>query len=190
MAYRDDSAARAAIATARDRRPLPLLAPLEVASPCDRGWDDLARTGNDRVRACGGCRRHVYDAAGATAGEIDQLILATDGHACVRYFQRGDGTILAGDCPVGRRRARLRRAVMASVAVAAIGVVLAVVVRAQPKHTVIRSSDGGSGAWVPSLFDPLGATHIVVPDPDEVRRLHAADATTGASVDYHYDAVD
>jgi hypothetical protein len=188
MAYRNDSEARAAIAAARDRRPLPLLAPLVPASPCDHGWDDLARTGDDRVRACGGCRRHVYDAAGLAADDVDRLILAADGAACIRYFQRGDGTILSGDCGVGRRRRTLRRAAMAAVATAVVGVLLLVVVGAQPKDTVIRrprASPGGT--WVPSLFDPLGATHIVAPDPNEVERLHAADATTGASVYYPYE---
>jgi hypothetical protein len=95
---------------------------LEIASPCKMRWDDLMRTSDDRVRACGGCKKHVFDVSGMTAAEVDRLILATESRACVRYFARADGTILLADCTVGsRRRAAVRYSVAGAVTAAAVG---------------------------------------------------------------------
>jgi hypothetical protein len=109
MTYRDDTAARAALREARARRHLPMLDRLEIASPCDRNWDDMMRTADERVRACGGCNKYVYEVSGLTAEQVDRLMLETDGTACVRYYQRADGTILLADCTVGTRRRAVRR---------------------------------------------------------------------------------
>ncbi len=57
MTYRDDTAARSALADAdaHGRKHLPMLDRIEIASPCDRKWDDMMRTADERVRA--GVRR-------------------------------------------------------------------------------------------------------------------------------------
>src|SRR4051812_42435495 len=102
MPYRDDDAARAELDTVRRRATLPLLERIEVASPCSRSWD--AMMGDDRMRACGACKQHVFNLSAMTAAEAEQLILERAGVACVRYFQRADGTILLADCTIGRRR--------------------------------------------------------------------------------------
>ena len=47
MTYRDDDAARTALAAALARRRLPMLDRLEVASPCNRDWDDMMRTADE-----------------------------------------------------------------------------------------------------------------------------------------------
>ena len=94
---------------------------LDIASPCDRRWDDMMRTADERVRACGGCNKHVYEVSGMTAEEVDRLMLETDGTACVRYYRRADGTILLADCTVGRRRRTVKRYVAAGVLAALAG---------------------------------------------------------------------
>src|SRR5580698_10147393 len=113
MTFRDDRAARAAFREARARGRLPMLDRLEIASPCDRNWDDMMRTADERVRACGGCNKHVYEVSGKTAEEVVRLMLETDGKACVRYYQRGNGTILLADCTVGGRLRAVKRYVVA-----------------------------------------------------------------------------
>jgi hypothetical protein len=77
-----------------------------VASPCGEPWE--AMHGDDRVRFCGRCRLNVYNFSGMTRAEAEGLLRAKGGALCVRFFRRGDGTVLTHDCPVGWRAARLR----------------------------------------------------------------------------------
>nr|HEX4312748.1 hypothetical protein [Kofleriaceae bacterium] len=150
MAYRSDSDARDTYDAARerDRRQLPMLDRLEVASPCKMRWDDMMRTGDDRVRSCGACQKNVYNVSALTADEVDRLILATESRACVRYWQRADGTILLADCTIGgRRRAAVRFAVagvVGAAAAAAMAYTLAQPVQAPPVRTDL---DGDYRAW-------------------------------------------
>src|SRR4051812_27067184 len=74
----------------------------KIASPCPMSWDDMS--GDDRVRYCGQCKLSVYNLTKQSRAEAEQFIRAREGNVCVRIYQRGDGTALAQDCPVGRRR--------------------------------------------------------------------------------------
>jgi hypothetical protein len=79
-------------------------------------------TGDDRVRACGQCRRDVFNLSAMTREQAEQLLVERTGRLCVRYYRRADGTILTADCPVGTRNKRRRRWVAAGLgALAAIG---------------------------------------------------------------------
>src|SRR5215471_8193220 len=102
MPYRDDDAARTTFEDARRRRSLPMLERVEIASPCSVRWDDMM--GDDRARMCGKCNKHVFDLSAMTAEEAERFLLERHGVACVRYFQRKDGTIMLADCTIGRRR--------------------------------------------------------------------------------------
>jgi len=121
MAYRDDYQALAARCTAleqeltaeRRSRSLPILEELRIAAPCTARWD--AMTGDERVRHCGQCDKNVYDLSQMTRAEAEQLIVATEGQACVRLWRRADGTVITSDCPVGVRRRRRRRGLFAAV---------------------------------------------------------------------------
>jgi hypothetical protein len=81
----------------------------KIASPCPMAWD--AMTGDDRVRYCGQCKLSVYNLTKSSRAETEQFISAREGNVCVRIYQRGDGTVLAQDCPDGRRRLFIRQAV-------------------------------------------------------------------------------
>nr|HEX4312749.1 hypothetical protein [Kofleriaceae bacterium] len=87
------------------KRPLPMLGNVEIASACPMKWTDMISTPDARVRACMACRKHVYNVSEMTALEVDRLIFTTEGRACVRYWQRSDGTILLGDCELRKRQA-------------------------------------------------------------------------------------
>lgn len=82
--------------------------PLEdvrVATPCRADWDKMQ--GDDRARFCGSCTKHVYNLSDMTRADAERLIAEKEGHLCVRFYQRADGTMLTKDCPVGitqRRR--------------------------------------------------------------------------------------
>jgi hypothetical protein len=157
MPYRDDDGARDALAQARERRRnLPLFDRLEIASPCNRNWDDMMRTADDRVRACGACDKHVYNVSGMTVDEVDRLILATDGNACVRYYKRADGCILTADCVLGaRRRARTRYAAAGVVVAMAAGYAVSQWPES-PGYEMVADDDPGwtiSEEWGDPLVD-------------------------------------
>jgi len=96
-----------------DKRALPLLDDVRVASPCKASWDDM--TGDLRVRFCGQCDKNVYNLSAMTREEGERLLREKEGNACVRFFRREDGTVMTTDCPVGARRVRVRRLAMATV---------------------------------------------------------------------------
>ena len=96
---------------------LPLLQDVRVASPCHASWDEMAAIDGERVKFCGGCKKNVYNLSARSQGEAEGLLRKHEGHLCVRYYQRSDGTVLSGDCSVGAqaiRMALVRRSVVAA----------------------------------------------------------------------------
>jgi hypothetical protein len=80
---------------------------LRVASPCHASWD--AMRGDDRVRFCALCAKHVYNLSAMTSAEALRLVETTEGRICGRFHRRRDGKVLTADCPVGLRAAVRRR---------------------------------------------------------------------------------
>ncbi|MDQ3818627.1 MAG: hypothetical protein M3362_13250 [Acidobacteriota bacterium] len=91
---------------------------VSVAAPCSVGWDSMV--GTERVRFCGQCNLNVYNLSAMSKAEAEHLVAQTEGRLCVRYYRRGDGTILTKNCPVGLRaiKRRLSRVVAASASAA------------------------------------------------------------------------
>ena len=81
---------------------------IQVAKPCSADWD--AMTGDAQVRHCGACRQNVYNLSEMTRAQAEAVILEHEGHLCVRFYTRADGTVLTQDCPVGLRAFRLKAA--------------------------------------------------------------------------------
>ncbi len=81
-----------------------LLSRLHIASPCDADWD--AMKGNDRVRACGDCKKNVYNISDMTKAEAEAFLRRNGTKECTRFYRRKDGTILTDDCPIGLRKLR------------------------------------------------------------------------------------
>lgn len=115
-------------------RPLP---PLQIASPCDAAWADMA--GDDRVRHCALCDKNVYNVSALTAAEVLDLIQAEGRMPCLRLWQRADGTVLTADCPVGLRRvgSRRQRVAAAVVATALAALAQACTAPAEPERHVV-----------------------------------------------------
>ncbi len=98
----------------------PLLATIQVASPCSADWN--AMEGDDRERHCSICSKSVYNLSAMTRADAEAVIVEREGKLCVRLFQRKDGTILLQDCEVGvwkRRHRRIAAAALAAGAAAA-----------------------------------------------------------------------
>ncbi|MDQ3799722.1 MAG: hypothetical protein M3384_09740 [Acidobacteriota bacterium] len=92
---------------------------IRIASPCPANWDEMR--GDERTRFCSQCSLNVYNLSGMTLDEAENLLLTSEGRACVRFYRRADGTILTKDCPVGWRavKRRISRAATALVSLCA-----------------------------------------------------------------------
>ncbi|MDB4959164.1 MAG: hypothetical protein JWO36_6733 [Myxococcales bacterium] len=108
---------------AQQRARLPVLDNIRVASPCTADWAQM--TGDDRARACAQCNKNVYNISALTRDEAEALIVKHEGKLCVRYFKRGDGTIMLKDCAVGAKRKRRRRWIIAGAVVTFAGSLIA-----------------------------------------------------------------
>ena len=83
---------------------------IQIATPCDARWEDML--GDNRVRFCGSCTKHVYNLSEMQTEEALALIQDMEGDLCVRLYRRADGTVLTQDCPVGlaaKARQKARR---------------------------------------------------------------------------------
>jgi len=63
-------------------------------------------SGTDRMRFCRQCGKNVYNLAALTREEAEAFVRQREWNSCIRLHRRADGTMLAGDCPVGLRRIR------------------------------------------------------------------------------------
>jgi hypothetical protein len=96
---------------------------IAIASPCQASWDDME--GDERVRQCGLCRMNVYNLSAMSHADMEELVEATEGRRCVRFFLRPDGTVLTRDCPVGWAALKRRLAWIAGVAAVLLTLILA-----------------------------------------------------------------
>jgi hypothetical protein len=101
--------------TKRHRRSL--LDRTRLASPCNARWAEMQ--GDERVRFCGQCSKHVYNLSALTSEQAAALVYEMEGDLCVRFFRRADGTLLTSDCPHGARGRRRRRLTVVAAAAAA-----------------------------------------------------------------------
>ncbi len=102
-----------------EKRRLPMLEKITVASPCHAQWDQMI--GDDRVRYCGSCEKNVFNLSAMTRDEAESLIIASGSKICVRMYRRTDGTVMTEDCTVGATKKRRKRLAAALVGAAALG---------------------------------------------------------------------
>jgi hypothetical protein len=90
------------------QRALPILAEVRVATPCDANWEDME--GDQLVRFCGTCKKHVYNLSEMTKEQAESLLCErADKATCVRIYRRDDGTVISADCSAGIIQARRRK---------------------------------------------------------------------------------
>jgi len=97
-----------------------ILNQVRVASPCNARWEDM--TGDDRTRFCQHCQKHVFNLTAMSGPEAEQLVREKEGKFCGRFFQRRDGRMLTGNCPVGQHRRRSRLVKFCAAGFAAIAI--------------------------------------------------------------------
>ncbi len=95
---------------------------IDIPSPCTASWDKMK--GDEQVRHCSDCNKNVFNlSAMPEAQAIALLADNADGHLCVRFYRRADGTVMTSDCSTSPRRyarqALRKFPAMASVAVLA-----------------------------------------------------------------------
>jgi hypothetical protein len=125
--------------------PTKLLNDIRIASPCRAAWADMS--GDERVRFCRFCNKHVFNISALSAVEAAGLIERTQGRLCARLYRRRDGTVLTSDCAVGAHEAarnRLRR--LATWALMGVAALLA--------GRLLRSY--GEAAGIDALGSPTG----------------------------------
>jgi hypothetical protein len=126
------------------------LSDLRLGFACKERWEDMV--GDDRVRACKGCARTVFNLSAMTR-DAAEAVLATRGLTpCVRFYRRPDGTVMTTDCPTSTRREGRRLAVVASSLAA--GTALAI---ASPARADVPPADSTTDAPGPAA-DPAAAT--------------------------------
>src|SRR3954471_19315324 len=76
---------------------------LEVLAPCNEDWN--AMSGGDDIRFCRRCRQNVYNLSEMTESEVRKLV---ESQVCIRFFSRGDGTVVTSKCPPMLRAVRRR----------------------------------------------------------------------------------
>ena len=82
---------------------------LQVVAPCNEDWDKMP--GGDDIRFCGKCRQNVYNLSELTESQARELV---QGQVCVRFFHRGDGTVITKKCPTMMEAARRRLVALAA----------------------------------------------------------------------------
>lgn len=80
-----------------------------MVAPCHESWDNMS--GGDDIRFCGRCRQNVYNLSEMNETQVRELV---QGPACVRFFARGDGTVITKECPSMLEAARRRMVAMAA----------------------------------------------------------------------------
>ena len=73
------------------------LAQMSILTPCAANWD--AMDGNERTRHCRSCDKNVHNLTAMSSEEIASLLDSENGGACVRVWQRADGTLGMSGCP-------------------------------------------------------------------------------------------
>ncbi|MGH9944210.1 MAG: carboxypeptidase-like regulatory domain-containing protein [Pyrinomonadaceae bacterium] len=64
--------------------------------------------GDERVRFCGQCDKHVYDISKLTRRQAEDLVANTQRRLCARIIRRPDGSILTADEPLRLSSFKLR----------------------------------------------------------------------------------
>ena len=83
---------------------------LEVLAPCTEDWNGMS--GNDAVRFCSRCSQNVYNLSAMAAAEVRALVEGP--RVCVRFFTRGDGTVVTRSCAPMLQAARRRLVALAA----------------------------------------------------------------------------
>jgi hypothetical protein len=76
-----------------------LLNEISIPSPCPMDWNGMS--GDDGVRYCDSCGKHVHDLAAMIPVEVRTLFETQGGDVCGRLTRMSEGAWLTAESPVG-----------------------------------------------------------------------------------------
>jgi hypothetical protein len=142
--------------------------PLEiitVPNPCPASWE--AMRGGDEVRFCKHCQKNVYDLSAMDRAQAEALVGANEGHMCVRFYRRADGTVVTSDCKGAWKKAKRKLALLTSAAasVMACGIAVAATGDASHRTATIPLRQFQPIRWCMNFFAPpsVVAGGIMIP---------------------------
>ena len=91
---------------------------IQIPKPCPADWEDM--TGNDRMRYCEECKKHVYNLSKMSRREAEALIATRGSNLCARIVRNPDGTVLTQEIIPSTHPAIRRASPVASAVVTAI----------------------------------------------------------------------
>ncbi len=83
-------------------------------------------SGDDKVRACSGCNKNVFNISAMTRAEAEAFLAEYGASQCTKFYRRKDGSIMTDDCPRALRKLRDQCKVIARVAAGLIAFILSV----------------------------------------------------------------
>lgn len=63
-----------------------------ISQPCQMSWN--AMTGDERIRYCQQCDKHVHNFSAMTRDEIETLLMTAQGRLCARFERRSNGQLV------------------------------------------------------------------------------------------------
>ncbi|MGH7145749.1 MAG: hypothetical protein ACREJ2_16690 [Planctomycetota bacterium] len=148
---------------------------IQVASPCTADWE--AMRGDAQARHCDHCDKQVFNLSEMTEADALELLREYQGHLCVRFYRRADGTILTQDCSVGaaeQRRAKLHAAWARTAATVAAAGVFAL--------GAFGAGCASATSTEPAADPPVKAAATAQPAPRQTPALIGAPEPTPAPV--------
>jgi hypothetical protein len=81
-----------------------MLSQFTIPNPCPEDWDRMS--GDERVRYCAGCGKHVHNLAVMSPDETASVLSTVPEQSeatCVRLYLSHDGTLFGSECPPAPR---------------------------------------------------------------------------------------
>lgn len=150
-------------------RQFTILDRIDIPAPCTADWDSM--TGNEEVRFCEHCSKHVNNLSEMTRKQALEIVSRSKGQLCVRYYRRPDNTIqtrTAPTAPLHQIKRRVSR-LAAGAFTAAISLCSTVAAQTQTNPPATSSytvpldatrapgQGGGNAALAGTITDPQGA---------------------------------
>jgi hypothetical protein len=157
------AAVRRKLDALRSRRTLPLLENIRIAAPCNVEWDSMQ--GDDKTRFCGECKKNVHNLSAMTREEAESFVREQTNEACIRLYRRADDTVLTADCPVGLRRRRVRKLVVAGIGGGLVAAAAAVALTPRPMQGSLALHPGHPSAVAIPSASALPAPSASGPPP-------------------------
>lgn len=158
------------------------LAVVRIGERCRESWERME--GDDCVRFCATCRKHVYSVRERSFEEMKPILELHEGQGPIPLAARADGTLMNSDgmsCSEARRGRRRRSASRLLVQGAAAVLVTAAFVALGTLASPVTPAGEKRGA-IPPLVEVIGGSRPQLPDyvQTRIRARFVTRRSTGA----------